>query len=75
MRRSDIGEGKVGKELINSEIVTRNTYLESKVVVADAGSPVPPVPPGYDSIILLEANVAGKDVYLAKKVTVEHIIS
>jgi hypothetical protein len=62
----------VGKELIASQQVTKNTYLEYEIVKVATGSPVP-TPTGDYTTVTFIATIAGLDLYLMSKETVEYV--
>jgi hypothetical protein len=58
------------KELIKTETVTRNTYLEYIFKAVPTGDPAPALDEGYTDMDLI-GTVADLDVYLQSKVVVE----
>jgi len=60
----------VGKELIKTEQVTRNTYLEYSFKTVQTGNPAPTPDAGFTDIALIDT-VADLDIYMQYKVTVE----
>lgn len=62
----------MGKDLIAFGTVTMNVYLESKVVKVPTGDPAP-TPTGDYTTITFIVTMAGFDVYLMSKETIEYV--
>lgn len=62
----------MGRELIFSVTVTKNTYLDYEIVKVPTGDPAP-TPTGDYTIIAFIGTMAGLDIYLQSKETIEYV--